>query len=402
MPEAENGIYEDKVSVLLVDDRPENLIALESLLASEGNVNYLFANSGEEALKIALAEELALILLDVQMPNMNGFEVARYLQNSAKTREIPIIFVTAIDSMSSHVEEGFKVGAVDFMFKPLHPFITRSKVNTFVRIFRQKKALEHANAVIRENNRQLEVRVEERTKELTKINRELDNFIYIASHDLKAPIHNIEGLMSLLEKALEQPEPDSDRVRKIEGMINESVERFKKTVRDLTVVAKTQYEEEEEHSEVVFSELMTEVKTDIGKLINESDAVLHEDFSQAPKMVFSRKNLRSILYNLTSNAIKYRDPGRVPEIRISTKKQNGYTCIAVQDNGLGIRKEDQEKLYGMFKRLHSHVEGSGVGMAIVKRIIENAEGNIEIESEPGKGSCFKVCLKNKEEKVSAD
>ncbi|GAB3821022.1 hypothetical protein GCM10028895_22330 [Pontibacter rugosus] len=129
------------VKVLLVDDKPENLISLESLLFSEGdNISYLFANSGEEALKIALREELALILLDVQMPDMNGYEVAQYLRNTSKTKDIPVIFVTAISEQSSHMVEGFEAGAVDFLFKPLHPYITRAKVAAFISFYVQKKS----------------------------------------------------------------------------------------------------------------------------------------------------------------------------------------------------------------------------------------------------------------------
>ena len=170
------GVSPEEVKILLVDDRPENLISLESLLKEEGEpVSYLFAGSGEEALKIALREELALILLDVQMPGMNGYEVARYLRNTSRTRDIPIIFVTAIDESTSHVEEGFAAGAVDFLFKPLHPFITKAKVAAFVGFYRQKKELEKANQFVHRINRELEERVKARTKELIKINNDLVN-----------------------------------------------------------------------------------------------------------------------------------------------------------------------------------------------------------------------------------
>lgn len=128
------------VRVLLVDDREENLISLESLLSRENDtVEFIFAKSGEEALKAALKDELALILLDVQMPGMNGYEVAHYLRNTSKTRNIPIIFVTAIDPETSRMVEGFEAGAVDFLFKPLHPYITKAKVSAFVRFYIQKK-----------------------------------------------------------------------------------------------------------------------------------------------------------------------------------------------------------------------------------------------------------------------
>lgn len=381
------------VKILLVDDREENLISLESLLKTEDDhIEYLFAKSGEEALRIALKEELALILLDVQMPGMSGYEVAHYLRNTSKTRDIPIIFVTAIDSETSRMVEGFEAGAVDFLFKPLHPTITKAKVSAFVGFYLQKKELEQANQFVLNINRELEERVKERTKELTKINNDLDNFIYTASHDLKAPINNIEGLMNLLQDRLTENKTKEEDVAPLMDMVQDSINRFKNTLRDLTEVAKIQNEEITDESKVSFEEMLDEVKLTIADLIQESDAEIREDFSEAPEISFSRKNLRSIIYNLVSNAIKYSSPDRKPEITITTTPADGYTILKVQDNGLGIKKEVQEKVFGMFKRLHTHVEGTGIGMAIVKRIIDNSGGKIEIDSELGKGTTFTVYL----------
>ncbi|WP_162055708.1 sensor histidine kinase [Pontibacter pamirensis] len=387
-----SGIH--PVKILLVDDKAENLVSLESLLSKEDeNITYLFASSGEEALKIALQEELALILLDVQMPGMNGYEVARYLRDISKTRNIPIIFVTAIDEQDAHVIEGFEAGAVDFLFKPLHPYITKAKVSTFVRFYLQKKELEKVNKLTVEINQQLEERVKERTRELTMVNKDLDNFVYTASHDLKAPINNIEGLMTALHETLQDKGPHPEGVAPIMEMMHSSISRFKNILLDLTEVAKVQYEAATEKDKVSFKELLEEVKLNIKDMTEEHDAVITDDFSQAPEISFSRKNLRSILYNLVSNSIKYSSPDRKPEIMVTTTAVNDFTLLTVRDNGLGLRKQDQQKVFGMFKRLHTHVEGTGVGLAIVKRIVENCGGKIEFNSELGKGSAFKVYLK---------
>ncbi|WP_242927379.1 sensor histidine kinase [Pontibacter vulgaris] len=383
-----------QVKILLVDDKVENLVSLESLLTGEAdNITYLFANSGEEALKIALQEELALVLLDVQMPGMNGYEVARYLRDISKTRDIPIIFVTAINEQDAHVIEGFEAGAVDFLFKPLHPYITKAKVSTFVRFYLQKKELEKVNKLTLEINQELEERVKERTKELTRVNKDLDNFVYTASHDLKAPINNIEGLMVALHETLQEKQLDLKDVEPILGMINGSISRFKNTLLDLTEVAKVQHNEGHEKDTVSFEEILEDVELNIKDLIKRYDATIKADFSQAPEIIFSRKNLRSIIYNLVSNSIKYSAPGRKPEIEITASVEDVYTLLTVRDNGLGLKKEDHEKAFGMFTRLHAHVEGTGVGLAIVKSIVENCDGKIEFESELGKGSVFKVYLK---------
>ncbi|MBF8965651.1 hybrid sensor histidine kinase/response regulator [Pontibacter sp. FD36] len=383
------------VKILLVDDKEENLVSLASLLSEEGdNTEYLFANSGEEALKLALQEEIALILLDVQMPGMNGYEVARYLRDISKTRDIPIIFVTAIHQQDVHVMEGFEAGAVDFLFKPLHPAITKAKVAAFVRFYLQKKEVELAHKRTQEINRELEERVKARTAELTRVNKDLDNFVYTASHDLKAPINNIEGLAVALKEILESPEPDHNELNIIMAMIQDAISRFKHTLMDLTEVAKLQHQDETAIESVRFEELLEDVTLNIQELITKYDAEIRTDFSEAPEMVFSRKNLRSIVYNLVSNAIKYSSPERKPLIEVSTYREGTYTVFRVKDNGLGLKPEDRDKVFDMFKRLHAHVEGTGVGLAIVKRIVENCDGKIECDSQQGKGSEFRVYLKS--------
>lgn len=382
------------VKILLVDDKQENLVSLVSLLSEDGdNTDYLLASSGEEALKVALQEEIALILLDVQMPGMNGYEVARYLRDISKTRDIPIIFVTAINQQDVHVMEGFEAGAVDFLFKPLHPAITKAKVAAFVRFYLQKKEVELAHKRTQEINRELEERVKARTAELTRVNKDLDNFVYTASHDLKAPINNIEGLAVALREVLNNPEPDHGELNIIMHMIQDAIGRFKHTLMDLTEVAKLQHQDETPSESVRFAELIDDVTMNIQDLILKYDATIDTDFSEVPEIVFSRKNLRSIIYNLVSNAIKYSSPERQPLIEVSTYRENAYTVFRVKDNGLGIRTDDKKKVFDMFKRLHAHVEGTGVGLAIVKRIVENCDGKIECDSEQGKGSEFRVYLK---------
>jgi two-component system, sensor histidine kinase and response regulator len=389
---------EHAVNILLVDDKPENLTSLESLLNKDGeNINYLLAHSGEEALKIAYKEELALILLDVQMPVMNGYEVATYLRNTSKTKFIPIIFVTAIDQGTSHEIEGFEAGAVDFLFKPLNPVIIRSKIATFVQFYLQKKELERANHFMLNLNKELEDRVNARTEELVRINKDLDNFIYTASHDLKAPISNIEGLMNIMKRKIDTQSESIllTDILPIVSMIDESVVRFKNTLLDLTEIAKIDSESKEttENVKLNFQEVLDDVKISVSDLVTGYKAHIIEDFSRAPEICYSRKNLRSIIYNLVSNAIRYSVPEKKPEIRITSQKQGSQIILSIQDNGLGIKPEDQEKIFVMFKRLHNHVEGTGVGLAIVKRIIDNSGGKIELESTPGEGTTFKIYFK---------
>lgn len=231
----------------------------------------------------------------------------------------------------------------------------------------------------------------EKNNQLVKINNDLDNFVYAASHDLRAPVSNIEGLIHMLKKIGD----DKSRSAEVITLIEQSTRRLKSTIYDLTEIAKTHHEIDTHIEVVKFSEIWREVVYDIYDLIKESEASIKTDF-QVPEIKFSRKNLKSIVYNLVSNAIKYRHQDRHPEVFISSYQQDNYIILQVTDNGIGIKKENYEKVFKMFKRLLNHkVEGSGVGMYIVKRIIENAGGKIEIESEEGKGSTFRVILKKR-------
>ena len=228
---------------------------------------------------------------------------------------------------------------------------------------------------------------------LSRMIKDLDNFVYTASHDLKAPINNIQALIATLEEELS--EESKKNSKEILGMIHASIEKFQHTLADLTVAGRVQEvgNKDKDTSELNFGQLLEDVKINLHEEIINSEAVFTEDFGKAPSINFSRKNLRSILQNLISNAIKYRSPERRPEIKIETEKTDGYLVLKVSDNGLGIKEEDKGKVFEMYQRLHTHVEGTGVGMSIIARVMENAGGRIEIESEVGKGSTFKVYFK---------
>ncbi len=227
----------------------------------------------------------------------------------------------------------------------------------------------------------------EKNHELLRINNDLDNFVYTASHDLKSPIANMEGLASLLRDILQGKLNEEDE--QVLDMMQLAVNKLKGTIADLAEITKVQKELQSEVEPLSFEDTLEGIADDIDSLVKESNVKITTAF-EVTDMLYARKNLRSILYNLVSNAIKYRSPERTPEVHIVTYRQEGYVVLEVKDNGLGIRKEQQHKLFTMFKRLHSHVEGTGIGLYIVKRIIENNGGLIEVESEVGIGTTFKV------------
>ncbi|WP_238395771.1 sensor histidine kinase [Pontibacter pudoricolor] len=251
-------------------------------------------------------------------------------------------------------------------------------------------------AVAIDINEQVEARrkIEEMNRELLGINADLDNFVYSASHDLKAPISNIEGLMRALVDYLPAEVVQSEKeIPRVLNLIQNSVDRFKRAIADLTEVAKIQRDSGEDVARVNLKAVTEDVKLDFERLIREKEATIDVQFGEHAVVEFSAKNARSIVYNLLSNALKYSSPDRKPLINVTVETTPDFTVLCVADNGLGFDPADENKIFGMFKRLHDHVEGSGIGLYIVKRILENAGGRIELDSEPDKGSTFKVYFK---------
>jgi PAS domain S-box-containing protein len=236
--------------------------------------------------------------------------------------------------------------------------------------------------------------LEIKNQELQKTNLDLDNFIYTASHDLRSPIINIEALMSLLKAELIKDDCFSPRMEEFVNRITNSVDRFKHTINDLTNISRLQKDLESPPSEEiidveeVYADIIEDLKysSDLGACAIATDFKVHQ-------LKFSRKNFRSVLFNLISNAIKYQSPDRDCVIHLQTRLEEPYVVLSVQDNGLGISPRNQEHLYTMFRRFHKHVEGSGVGLFMVKRIIDNAGGKIEVSSEEGSGTEFRVYFK---------
>ncbi|WP_224995693.1 ATP-binding protein [Cesiribacter sp. SM1] len=240
-------------------------------------------------------------------------------------------------------------------------------------------------------------KVEHQLVELQKINHQLsravndlDAFVYTASHDLKAPIANIEGLITLIRKKSDTTDP---ALQHLFAMVDVSIDRFLATIKDLAEVAQIHKKHTDEDIQTNAFEVIGEVQTLIHKMIESAGATIQLDCPPKLSLSFPKSKFRSIIYNLLTNALKYGAPNRKPLIKIKVERSGDYTMLSVEDNGLGIPADKKDNIFSMFKRLHTHVEGSGIGLFIIKRIVESTDSRIEVESEEGFGSTFRVYLK---------
>jgi two-component system sensor histidine kinase/response regulator len=351
------------VNILLVDDRPENLLSLESILEQTGRKIFK-ASSGNEALKITLSEEIGLILLDVQMPEMDGFEVARLLKENSRTKDIAIIFVTAISKEEKFTIQGYEEGAVDYLHKPLEINIVKAKVAVFEKLYLQKADLQ------------------EYADKVERINKQLDEFVYIVSHDLKAPLRGLASLATFMEDELgENPKPE---ILDILHMMKSRTVRMQNLIDGIL------------HYSRLGNTVMEKEKVDVKELINNiidlislPENIRVEISDNMPLLVTEKIKLHEVLQNLISNAVKYNDKEK-GELKISCEDADDHYIFRISDNGIGIKPEHHEKIFGIFQTLQpkDKVESTGIGLTIVKKIIEQQNGTIFLESELGKGSIF--------------
>lgn len=400
--------------ILIVDDNQENIFSLKTLLSIH-HFNVQTARSGEEALKRILKEEYSLIILDVQMPDMDGFEVAEALAGYSKSKDIPIIFLSAINTTKRYITRGYESGAVDYVTKPFDPDILLLKVKNFYRLSEQNRQLNALEKMLREEiewRKQAEVileqKVAERTRELTYSNQlleasnlDLQQFAYIASHDLQEPLRKIQTFANLArERFMDDKERMDTYLTKIAG----SADRLRILIKDLLAYSKIYVDQKFVPTDLnaVVNQVVTEMKD------NQEDKDLNATIHVDPLPVIEAipSQIGQIFHNLISNALKFRKEGNVCTIRIAGEvvseksliapadTQGNFCRITVSDNGIGFNPAFKEKIFEIFQRLNgTHLyEGTGIGLAVVKKAVENHQGIISASSNENEGSVFTLVL----------
>ena len=410
------------INILVVDDREDNLLSIETILERD-RYNIFKANSGRAALKMLLhRHDFSLILMDVQMPEMNGLETATIIYERDKLKAIPIIFITAYSNDEDYLFKGYQMGGVDYIYKPINPELLRAKVGVFVELYRKNEQLITNEKELVAANQTLHKEIEERklseekihllnqqliekNDHLKNVNEELDRFAYVASHDLQEPLRKIRVFSDKITSAKE----DQQQVERYLEKISSSSKRMQSLINNLLKFSRSALNPGD-FVKVNLDELLAESLAELEVEIEKNQVMIYAD--PLPSVQAVPELMRQVFYNLISNAIKFKKKNQAPEIHITSSEMkpeeskfhnkyvNGtrYYGIRFADNGIGFDKQYAEDIFMVFKRLHSfhEFEGTGVGLSICKKIIDKHNGFITASGKLKEGATFLIELPEKQ------
>ena len=418
-------------NILVVDDTPENLRLLSTMLTHRGYAPRCVIN-GQLALRACNSNPPDLILLDIMMPEMNGYEVCQHLKSEPKTREIPVIFISAKDEVFDKVN-AFAVGGVDYISKPFQFEEVLARIECHLTLRNLQKQLKEQNVLLQEeissrlavektldkknqilqqeisNRRAVEKTLQEQNlllqqeisnrqraesallksnQELARSNAELEQFAYVASHDLQAPLATIASYAQLLEKRYKD-QLDS-QASKFIGNIVHGCTRMQTLIDDLLEYSRVS-RSQKPFQIIDCNHAIQQAIANLQGAIRDNQAVV--TYTELPAVMGDISQLVQLFQNLVSNAIKYRQD-ESPTVYINAYKQENNWLFSVSDNGIGIASQHQKRIFQIFQRLHTQREysGTGIGLAICQKIVERHDGCIWVESEPGQGSTFHFTL----------
>lgn len=363
--------------VLIVDDTPDNLRLLSRILSNAG-YDVRKALTGEMALTSARARAPDLILLDIRMPYMDGYEVCEQLKADPQLADIPVIFISALSETWDKVK-AFSMGAVDYITKPFQTAEVLARVRTHIQLRQAQKQLHAQNQQLRHLN-----------EELTRSNQELDQFAYVVSHDLQQPLQSITGFVSLIHLkywSILDAEAQ-DYLTRIKG----AGQRMQRLIQDLLAYARAG-NQTTTFAAIDCNDLLNDTLANLQTLLVEKGATIAHD--HLPTVMGNYTQLGQLLQNLITNAIKFVPPQQSPHVRIDVSPHAEQWLFSVQDNGIGISPEHLERIFEAFQRCHAdqNYSGTGIGLATCKRIVELHGGRIWAESQVGEGTTFYFTLK---------
>ena len=416
----ENTPARSDIKLLVVDDRDDNLYSIEAILEKDGYV-IRTANSGRAALRALLKEDdFTLILMDVQMPDLNGFETATLIYERDKLKHIPIIFITANDHGDDSVFKGYQLGGVDYIYKPINPQLLRAKVAVFAELFKKNHELRAHEQKVAAANKLLEKEIQEKIQSEEKVNllnkqlldnitrlkatnEDLERFAYVASHDLQEPLRKIilfsDQLAIKYNAILKQEGCNSiDRIMK-------ASERMQLLVKNILSFSKSS-NNSGSFEETNLNGLLENTLNDLEIYIEQKKAVIN--IEQLPVLKIVPDQFRQLFQNLIINALKFSKQDEPPHIHIYTSRIKGseipgaagdlhnrdFLGIYVKDNGIGFEQKYADEIFVLFKRLNTYdkYEGTGLGLSICKKIVEQHNGYISASSDIGEGATFSIFL----------
>ena len=386
-----------QAKLLIVDDLPENLLALEALIKGEDRTVYK-ALSADEALSLLLQHEFAIAILDVQMPGMNGFELAELLRGTEKTKSIPIVFVSAAGREMNYAFKGYESGAVDFLHKPLDIHAVKSKVNVFVDLYRQRKAVKQQVEALEQSRREQEVllaQLQLTQVELEHAVRMRDDFMSIVSHEVRTPLNGLILETQLRKMHLARDNASAFTLDKMKAMVERDERQIQSLIRlieDMLDVSRIRTGKLSiRPSEFDLSAAVGNLLESFAAQISAAGSSVNYRSEQPVVGQWDEFRIEQVVSNLLTNALRY---GAKKPIDVSVYTRSAWAVIEVSDQGIGISEENQQRIFHQFERIAgSHVvTGLGLGLYISEQIVAAHDGQISVHSALGEGATFRVCL----------
>ncbi|TFB36921.1 hybrid sensor histidine kinase/response regulator [Pseudomonas sp. F01002] len=386
-----------QAKLLIVDDLPENLLALEALIRREDRIVYK-ALSADEALSLLLQHEFAMAILDVQMPGMNGFELAELMRVTEKTKNIPIVFVSAAGRELNYAFKGYESGAVDFLYKPLDIHAVKSKVNVFVELYRQSKAMKQQVEELEQSRREQETllkQLQSTQLELEQSVRMRDDFMSIVAHEVRTPLNGLILETQLRKMHLDRDNAAAFTLDKMHAMVDRDERQIKSLIRlieDMLDVSRIRTGKLSiRPTRFDLSTLVRGLLQNFAPQIDAAESSVTLEAEQPVVGSWDEFRVEQVISNLLTNALRY---GAKSPITVKVYSESGQAWVEVRDLGIGISEENQRRIFQQFERVTAKhaVAGLGLGLFISEQIVAAHGGSITVESRIGEGALFRVCL----------